>query len=124
MQLFHWLLYKYPRTVHAWQINRGYLLFLGEYQIYFIECVENIRIFRSAQYSSVKILMFSTHEMKYIWYICIYRKSKFSFYFILFIGYMQCLTHCKRRCRKCKKKKKNLANPNNNYFGTKTFVTF
>ena len=30
-------------------IYRGYLLFLGEYQIYFIECVENIRIFTSSQ---------------------------------------------------------------------------
>ena len=32
------------------QINRGYLLFWCEYQIYFIECVENIRIFMSAQH--------------------------------------------------------------------------
>ena len=32
-------------------INRGYLLFLGEYRIYFIECVENIRIFMSAQHA-------------------------------------------------------------------------
>ena len=31
-----------------------------------------------------EILMFSTHEMKYIWYLS--KKSKFSFYFILFIG--------------------------------------
>ena len=30
--------------------NRGYLLFWSEYQIYFIECVENIRIFMSAQH--------------------------------------------------------------------------
>ena len=29
-------------------INRGYLLFLGEYQIYFIECVEKISNFTSA----------------------------------------------------------------------------
>ena len=29
-------------------IHRGYLLFLGEYQIYFIECVENISDFTSA----------------------------------------------------------------------------
>ena len=29
-------------------IYRGYLLFLGEYQIYFIECVENISNFTSA----------------------------------------------------------------------------
>ena len=32
------------------EINRGYLLFWGEHQIYFIECVENIRIFMSAQH--------------------------------------------------------------------------
>ena len=31
-------------------IHRGYLLIWGEYQIYFIECVENIRIFMSAQH--------------------------------------------------------------------------
>ena len=30
------------------KINRGYLLFLGEYQIYFIECDENISKFTSA----------------------------------------------------------------------------
>ena len=34
---------------HEWKtINRGYLLFLGEYQIYIIECVENISNFTSA----------------------------------------------------------------------------
>ena len=32
------------------KIDRGYLLFRGEYQIYFIRCVENIRIFMSAQH--------------------------------------------------------------------------
>ena len=32
------------------QIDRGYLLFCGEYQIYFIKCGENIRIFMSAQH--------------------------------------------------------------------------
>ena len=41
--------------------------------------------------SVLKIQMFSTHEMKYIRYL--QKKSKFSFYFILFIGHMQCLTH-------------------------------
>ena len=54
-------------------LYRGYLLFGGEYQIYFIECVENIRIFMSAQH---------VLQMKYIWYLL--KKSKFSFYFILF----------------------------------------
>ena len=34
----------------------------------------------------VEILMFSTHEMNR-------KKSKLSFYFILFNGYIQCLTH-------------------------------
>ena len=37
-------------TILKVYINRGYLLFRGEYQIYFIECVENIRIFMSAQH--------------------------------------------------------------------------
>ena len=32
------------------EIHKGYLLFWGEYQIYFIECVENIRIFMSVQH--------------------------------------------------------------------------
>ena len=32
--------------------------------------------------STNKISMFSTHEMKYIWYLLI--RNKFSFYFILF----------------------------------------
>ena len=41
---------------------RGYLLFKGKYQIYFIEYGENIRIFTGAQ-------QFSTHEMTYIWYL-------------------------------------------------------
>ena len=31
-------------------INRGYLLLFGEYQIYFIECVENIIFFTTAQH--------------------------------------------------------------------------
>ena len=32
---------------YMYEINRGYILFLGEYQIYFIECVENISNFKS-----------------------------------------------------------------------------
>ena len=36
----------------------------------------------SKQTKQVKVLMFSTHEMKYIWYLP--HKSKFSFYFVLF----------------------------------------
>ena len=46
-------------------INRGYLLLIGEYQIYFIECVENSRIFTAR----AKISMFSTQEMKNISYL-------------------------------------------------------
>ena len=53
-------------------LSRGYLLFEvnGEYQIYFIEYVENIRI-----------LMFSIHEIKYIWYL---PPIKVNFLFILY----------------------------------------
>ena len=36
--------YRHPKL----GINRGYLLFSGKYQIYFIECVENISNFTSA----------------------------------------------------------------------------
>ena len=35
----------------------------------------------------MKILMFSTHKMKYIWYLL--KKSKFSLYFILFLEDLQ-----------------------------------
>ena len=34
--------------LYIYGIHRGYLLFGGEYQIYFIECVVNISIFMSA----------------------------------------------------------------------------
>ena len=61
-------------------VYRGYLLFWGEYQIYFIECGEKISIFHECV-ARVKMLIFSPHEMKYIWYLP--KKSKFSFYFIL-----------------------------------------
>ena len=45
------------------------LLFLGKYQKYFISCVENISNFtRATHYALVKLLIFSTHSMKYIWY--------------------------------------------------------
>ena len=75
--------------------------------IYFLRWVTNIfhwvcwkhQNFHECK-ARVKILMFSTHEMKYTWYLP--KKYKFSFYFILLIGYMQCLTHGKRRCWKCK----------------------
>ena len=80
-------------------------------------------VLKTSEFSRVKILMFSTHEMKYIWYLP--KKSKFSFYFVLFIGYMQCLTLLKIQKRKIltnPNKRKILANPNN--FGTKLFVTF
>ena len=51
-----------------------------------MEDIEDIYIFEvNTKYISssvLKIPMFSTHEMKYIWYLPI--KSKFSFFFILF----------------------------------------
>ena len=49
-------------------------------EIYFIECVENSDVFNSQDETFLEIT-----EKKY-----------FFFYFILFIGYMQCLTHCKK----------------------------
>ena len=61
-------------------IKRGCLLLLCEYQIYFIECVENIRIFMSAQHQ-LKFRCFNSRDEIYL---VITKKSKFSFYFILF----------------------------------------
>ena len=34
-------------NLHLGAMHRGYLLFLGEYQKYFIECVENATIFNT-----------------------------------------------------------------------------
>ena len=59
----------------------GYTYFWGEYQKYFISCVEKNQNFHEC--ALVKILMCSTYEMKYIWYLP--QKSKFLFYFIHFI---------------------------------------
>ena len=50
------------------KIYRGYLLFSGVYQIYFIECSEKISIFHECV-AQVKMLIFSPHEMKYILYL-------------------------------------------------------
>ena len=42
-------------TLHVayknYKIKRKFTFFFGKYQIYFIECVENIRIFTSAMHS-------------------------------------------------------------------------
>ena len=65
-------------------INRGYV-----YNIYFFSAntkyisssaVKKISIFHECV-ARVKMLIFSPHEMKYIWYLP--KKSKFSLYFIL-----------------------------------------
>ena len=62
------------------KIYKRYLLFWGNYQNYFIQCVENIRIFMRAQHEW-NISMFQNHEMWYIWYLL---TNRLSFYFILF----------------------------------------
>ena len=49
--------------------------------MYFIECVENIRIFSTSENSDV----FNLQDEIYLTFTG--NKSKFSFYFILFIGY-------------------------------------
>ena len=46
------MLKMYLFAISNWTINKGYLLFLSEHQIYFIEC------------ALMKILMFSAHEIK------------------------------------------------------------
>ena len=65
--------------MHIVKIYRGYLLFWGEYQIYFIECGEKNQYFSRVRSTSENADI-SPHEMKYIWYLP--KKRKFSFYFI------------------------------------------
>ena len=86
-------------------MNRGYSLFGGECQIYFIVCVENA--------APVKILMLSTHEMKCIRYLM--KKSKFLFLFYTFYR-----SHAKGGAENAK----NIFFPNPNNVGAKLFVTF
>ena len=49
------------------QTYRGHLLFGGEYQIYFIECGEKPSIYYKCV-ARVKMQIFTSNEMKYIWY--------------------------------------------------------
>ena len=51
----------------------------GEYQIYFIECGENISIFHECA-ARVKMLIFSPHEMTYIWYSALKGKHSIILY--------------------------------------------
>ena len=46
-------------------IDRGYLLYGGEYQIYFIESGEKISILHECV-ARMKMLILSPHKMKYI----------------------------------------------------------
>ena len=62
------------------RINRGHLLFWGEYQIYFIKCGEKISIYHDCV-ERVKMLIVSPHEMKHIWYLM---NKKVNFLFILY----------------------------------------
>ena len=82
------------------KINRENLLFWGEYQIYFIECVENIKIC-----ARMKISMFSTHKMKYIWYLL---NKKVNFLFILYfledLQLVNLLTMLVGELQKCKRR--------------------
>ena len=63
--------------------------------------------------------MFSTHEMKYIWYL----PEKIFFILYFFIDYMQYVSPTVKEGPGAENgRTKNLANLNN--FGTKLFVTF
>ena len=61
-------------------INRGYLLFRGEYQIYFIECGEKNQYFSRVRSTSENADIFTARDEIYLVFA---EKSKFSFYFIL-----------------------------------------
>ena len=65
---------KRDEFYYIWKLYRGYLLFLGEYQIYFIECVEKISSFTSV-YWMISLSFFSDMH----WFHClVYNKSYFK----------------------------------------------
>ena len=98
LMVFNTSLIKHLSVPSFYRIYRGYLLFWGEYQIYFIEWVENIRIFTSAQHEW-KLLCFQLTR----WNIFgIYRK-KANFLFILYNA--QAFSNAQGRRWKCKNKK-------------------
>ena len=62
---------RYKEDIYFFEVNTKYISSRAVKKIcIFHECV-----------ARVKMLIFSTHEMKYIWYLS--KKSKFSFSFIL-----------------------------------------
>ena len=61
----------YIEDIYFFEVNTKYIS---------SSAVKKISIFHECV-ARVKMLIFSPHEMKYIWYLS--RKSKFSFYFIL-----------------------------------------
>ena len=63
---------KYIEDIYFFQVNTKYIS---------SSAVKKISIFHECV-ARVKMLIFSPHEMKYIWYLP-KKKSKFSFYFIL-----------------------------------------
>ena len=65
---------------NARPIYRGYLLFVVNTKYISSSAVKKISIFHECV-ARVKMLIFSPHKMKYIWYLP--KKSKFSLYFIL-----------------------------------------
>ena len=60
------------------QVNRGYLLFEVNTKYISSSAVKKINIFHECV-ARVKMLIFSPHEMKYIWYMP--KKSKVSLFF-------------------------------------------
>ena len=68
--------YKYIEDIY---------FFWGEYEIYFIECDEKISTFHECV-ARVKMLIFSPHEMEYIWY---WPKKRVNFLFILYSAEIQ-----------------------------------
>ena len=60
---------------------RGYLLFLGEYQIYFIECVENISIFRVSSTSEIGDIFNTWDEIFFV-----FTEKEVNFIFIFYFS--------------------------------------
>ena len=61
-------------------INRGYLLFWGEYQIYFIECGEKNQYFSRVRSTSENADIFTARDEIYL----VFAKKKVNFLFILY----------------------------------------
>ena len=74
------IIYEYIEDIYFLEVNTKYIL---------SSLLKISEISRVRSTSAISEVFNSRDEI----YLVFTEKSKFSFYFILFIGYMQCLTH-------------------------------